>query len=68
MLLSLIFFGVSLEIAILGYFPMISEIRTILIINWPFLLVTLVLMALSFVSAFADDIIREVEQCIGRDK
>lgn len=58
-LLSMLLFAISLELAVWGYFPMVREPRTILVINWSFLLVTLVLMAFSFVSAFADDINRE---------
>ena len=54
-LLSVLFFAISLELAIPGYFPMVREPRTILVVNWSFLLVTLLLMAGAFLSAFADD-------------
>jgi hypothetical protein len=40
-LLAVLFFLVSLELAILGYLPLISEPSTVLVINWSFLLVSL---------------------------
>lgn len=56
--LAVLFFLASLELAILGYFPLVSEPQTVLVINWSFLLVSLLLMIFAFISAFADDLHR----------
>jgi hypothetical protein len=52
-LLAVLFFLASLELAILGYFPLVSDPQTVLVINWTFLLVSLLLMFFAFISAFA---------------
>jgi hypothetical protein len=56
--LAVLFFLISLELAILGYFPLTSEPSAILAINWSFLLASLLLMIFAFISAFADDLRR----------
>ena len=55
-LLAVLFFLVSLELAVLGYFPLVSNPQMVLVIDWTFLLVSLLLMVFAFISAFADDL------------
>jgi hypothetical protein len=54
--LAVLFFLASLELAILGYFPLVGDPQTVLVINWSLLLVSLLLMVFAFISAFADDL------------
>jgi hypothetical protein len=54
--LAVLFFLASLELAILGCFPLVGDPRTVLVIDWSLLLVSLLLMVFAFISAFADDL------------
>lgn len=54
--LAIVSFLGALELAILGYFPLVDDPQTVLWICWTFLLISLLLMVLAFIAAFASDL------------
>jgi ABC-type Na+ efflux pump permease subunit len=59
LVISSLLFLAALEIAVVGYFPGITNPDTLLYTCWSFLAISWILMNLTFIAGFADDIAKQ---------